>query len=171
MVHLAFNHDFSRYAENCKADGRLLDALARALQGTNKALIATSGTTVTAKDTLSTENDTAVGSIRGEAAASASPATMTVIPLRDALNRTFRPLVAALPDGPQIVLLDGDPESGSSVTLFRYQPDYAGSGRLHTHSYDYHSVLIEGAMKHWGEGGHHRPQGYAQQRRRGTFPR
>lgn len=89
----------------------------------------------------------------GESAASESNATMTVIPLRDALNRTFRPLVAALPEGPQIVVLDGDPESGPSVTLFRYGPDYAGSGRLHTHSYNYHSFLIEGAMKHWGEGG------------------
>ena len=66
VIHTAFNHDFSRYAENCKADGRLLDALASALRGTNKALIATSGTAVTAvtaKDELSTENDRAVDSI------------------------------------------------------------------------------------------------------------
>ena len=63
VVHTAFDHDFSRYAENCKSDGRLLDALASALAGTNKALVATSGTTVTAKDELSTENDGAVGAI------------------------------------------------------------------------------------------------------------
>ena len=28
MIHTAFDHDFSRYLENCEADGRLLDALA-----------------------------------------------------------------------------------------------------------------------------------------------
>lgn len=87
-----------------------------------------------------------------EAVIKESGKMMTVIPLSDALNRTFRPLVAASPEGPQIVVLDGDPDNGPSVTLFRYAPNYTGSGRLHTHSYDYRSVLIEGAMKHWGEG-------------------
>ena len=63
VIHTAFNHDFSRYAENCKADGRLLDALASALEGTNKALVATSGTAVILKDEPSTEHDRAVDSI------------------------------------------------------------------------------------------------------------
>ena len=63
VIHTAFNHDFSRYTENCAADGRLLDALARALKGTDKGLIATSGTTVTGADALSTEDDCAVDRI------------------------------------------------------------------------------------------------------------
>ncbi|MEM1046039.1 MAG: SDR family oxidoreductase [Pseudomonadota bacterium] len=59
VVHTAFNHDFSRYLDNCRADGRLLDALARKLEGTDKPLIATSGTIVTATSEVTTENDDA----------------------------------------------------------------------------------------------------------------
>ena len=60
VIHTAFNHDFSQYVENCEADGRLLDAMASTLEGTNKTLIATSATTVTAKNDLSNESDSAV---------------------------------------------------------------------------------------------------------------
>ena len=60
VIHTAFDHDFSRYLENCEADGRLLDALARALEGTDKALVATSVTIVTPTGELSTESDGAV---------------------------------------------------------------------------------------------------------------
>lgn len=60
VIHTAFNHDFSRYLENCEADGRLLDALARALAGKNKPLIAASGTVVTPPGRVSTEHDGAV---------------------------------------------------------------------------------------------------------------
>ena len=63
VIHTAFNHDFSHYLENCEADGRLLDALARAIEGTNKALIAASGTIVTPPDRLSSENDGAVDEV------------------------------------------------------------------------------------------------------------
>lgn len=80
-------------------------------------------------------------------------ATMTVMPLSDALDRTFRPLYAASPDGPQIVVLEGDPDRGPSLTLFRYGPNYTGSGRLHTHTHDYRLWLIEGALKHWDADG------------------
>ena len=63
VIHTAFNHDFSRYVENCQADGRLLDAMASALEGTNKALIATSGTLVTGADDLVTEHNGAAEQI------------------------------------------------------------------------------------------------------------
>ena len=82
-----------------------------------------------------------------------SAATMTVIPLSGALDRTFRPLYATSPEGPQIVVLEGDPDSGPSLTLFRYGPNYTGSGRLHTHTHDYRLWLIEGALKHWDADG------------------
>ncbi|MEM6673757.1 MAG: SDR family oxidoreductase [Planctomycetota bacterium] len=60
VIHTAFNHDFSRYVENCAEDGKLLEAIAAALEGSNKALIATSATTVTAAHGLATEKDAAV---------------------------------------------------------------------------------------------------------------
>lgn len=63
VIHAAFNHDFSRYAENCEADGRLLNALAAALEGTNKALVATSVTIVALEGALATESAAAAEQI------------------------------------------------------------------------------------------------------------
>ncbi len=63
VIHTAFDHDFSRYVENCEADSQLLDALARALEGTSKALVATSVTIVTPTGELSTEHEGAVDQI------------------------------------------------------------------------------------------------------------
>ncbi len=59
VIHTAFNHDFSQYAENCASDGRLLAAMAEALVGTNKPLIATSGTNVTVGREFASEQDPA----------------------------------------------------------------------------------------------------------------
>lgn len=44
VVHLAFNHDFSRYAANCEHDRQIIKALGAALAGSNRPLIVTSGT-------------------------------------------------------------------------------------------------------------------------------
>lgn len=63
VIHAAFDHDFSRYLENCEADGRLLAALARALEGSNKILVATSTTIVTPTGEIATEDLGAVDQI------------------------------------------------------------------------------------------------------------
>ena len=44
VIHLAFNHDFSRFLENCENDRRAIEAMGSALAGPNKLLIVTSGT-------------------------------------------------------------------------------------------------------------------------------
>jgi nucleoside-diphosphate-sugar epimerase len=44
VIHLAFVHDFSKYAENGQIDRRAIEAMGEVLAGTNKPLIATSGT-------------------------------------------------------------------------------------------------------------------------------
>ena len=60
VIHTAFNHNFSRYEENCKADGQLLEAIAKAMEGTNKRLIAASATTtVPARNRIVLESDIA----------------------------------------------------------------------------------------------------------------
>jgi nucleoside-diphosphate-sugar epimerase len=44
VIHLAFNHDFSRFVANCEDDRRVIKALGSALAGSDRPLIITSGT-------------------------------------------------------------------------------------------------------------------------------
>jgi nucleoside-diphosphate-sugar epimerase len=44
VIHLAFNHDFTRYAQSCQEDQAAIQAMADALAGTDRPLIITSGT-------------------------------------------------------------------------------------------------------------------------------
>lgn len=59
VIHLAFIHDFSRYEANAETDRQALRAMADALEGSGKPLVATSGTTVLAPGRLGTEEDAA----------------------------------------------------------------------------------------------------------------
>ena len=57
VVHLAFNHDFSKFQENCETDRRAIEALGSTLAGSDRLLIVTSGTLLIAPGRLATEED------------------------------------------------------------------------------------------------------------------
>jgi len=57
VIHLAFNHDFSKYKENSETDRRVIEALGSALAGSDRLLIVTSGTLLVAPGRLATEED------------------------------------------------------------------------------------------------------------------
>ena len=46
VIHLAFNHDFSKFMANCETDRRVIKALGSALAGSGRPLIVTSGTAI-----------------------------------------------------------------------------------------------------------------------------
>jgi nucleoside-diphosphate-sugar epimerase len=57
VIHTAFNHDFSRFAENGAVERSAIEALGKALAGSGKPLIVTSGIGFIAPGRLVTEDD------------------------------------------------------------------------------------------------------------------
>jgi nucleoside-diphosphate-sugar epimerase len=57
VIHLAFIHDFSKFAENGQIDKRAIAAVGEVLEGTNKPFVVTSGTGLLAPGRLATEDD------------------------------------------------------------------------------------------------------------------
>jgi nucleoside-diphosphate-sugar epimerase len=63
VIHCAFDHDFSKWAENCEKDRRAIEALGAGLAETDKPLIITSGTALLAPGRVATEDDVAASTL------------------------------------------------------------------------------------------------------------
>ena len=59
VLHLGFNHDFSKFLDNCELDRRAILALGEELRGSERPLIVTSGVALLAPGRLATEDDEA----------------------------------------------------------------------------------------------------------------
>lgn len=57
VIHTAFNHDFSKFQQNCELDRRAIEVLGDVLQGSDKPLIVTSGVALVAQGRPATEDD------------------------------------------------------------------------------------------------------------------
>lgn len=90
IIHLAFNHDFSKFKANCEDDRRVIAALGSAISGSKRPLIVTSGTAMasTLPGQPATEDGAVISSdvipraASEEAAASLAAAGMNVSVMR-----------------------------------------------------------------------------------------
>ena len=57
VIHTAFNHDFSRFAENAAQDERAIETMGGALMGSDRPLLVTGGVALLAPGRLATEAD------------------------------------------------------------------------------------------------------------------
>ena len=57
VIHLAFNHDFSKYVDNCATDRRAIETMGAALAGSDRPFVVTGGIAVDAPGRAATEDD------------------------------------------------------------------------------------------------------------------
>lgn len=57
VIHAAFNHDFSKFAENCELDRRAIETIGEALQGSDHPFLVTSGVAQPVPGRAATEDD------------------------------------------------------------------------------------------------------------------
>lgn len=108
VIHTAFNHDFSRFAENAADERRAVEAMGEALAGSNRPLICTSGIGLLPPGRVGTEDDVASP---GSSASPRAPTEDLAIALA---RRGVRSMIVRLPPS-----VHGDGDHGFVPWLIR----------------------------------------------------
>jgi nucleoside-diphosphate-sugar epimerase len=106
VIHCGFNHDFSKYKENCETDRRAIEAIGSVLAGSDRQLLVTSGAALgnAVPGRPATEQDVAVSSTAVPRAATEEAATavaalgvnVSVVRLPQVHNRVKQGLISYL---------------------------------------------------------------------------
>jgi nucleoside-diphosphate-sugar epimerase len=78
VIHLAFNHDFSKYADNCEADRRAIEAIGDVLASSDRPFVVTTGTAMLPAGRRGTEDDAPVPSSAGVPRSASEEAAVSV---------------------------------------------------------------------------------------------
>ncbi|UGU14490.1 SDR family oxidoreductase [Sinomicrobium kalidii] len=89
VAHLGFIHDFTRFAEVCEIDRKVIESIGESLVGTTKPFIVTSGTGIIRKEGVVTEHDPVV--------ATPNPRTATELAVNAVANKGVRASVVRFP--------------------------------------------------------------------------
>lgn len=118
VIHTAFNHDFTKFKDNCETDRKVILALGEALSGTSRPLVVTSGIGLLRKDGLITEEDEPAGSDTVPRAATDEAARAVAAQGIDTYIVRLPPTVHGKGDHGFIPLIIGiDKEKGTSAYI------------------------------------------------------
>ncbi len=67
--------------------------------------------------------------------------------LVDQKGLKWNPLDPKQPDGAKLAIVSGDPKTGPVAFIIEVPP--GGNGGLHSHTSDYHALVLEGTPAHW----------------------
>lgn len=123
VIHTAFNHDFTRFADNAAMERRAVEAMGEALAGSDRPLIGTTGTGLLAPGRIGSEEDSA------DAASHASPRLPMEAMTLALATRGVRSAIVRLPP-----TVHGDGDHGFVPWLIRIAGErgvsaYVGDGQ------------------------------------------
>ncbi|MGV9818657.1 SDR family oxidoreductase [Nocardia xishanensis] len=116
VIHLAFIHDFSRFAESIQTDARAIEAMGAALEGSGKPLVITAGTPAVPGQVATEHDHSAPGTPTAGRDANARMALAMA-------SRGVRPSVVRLPRS-----VHGDGDQGFIAQLIGIARDKGASG-------------------------------------------